>query len=73
MDLIRKVALRFCVDPDKTYVTDISMGRAKTWHLSQNCLTRFAAIATETRHPSQVSNKYPLIAVLVTAPVYHME
>ena len=43
--LLDEVVARFAVDPDRIYLTGLSMGGFGTWHLAQQYPDRFAALA----------------------------
>lgn len=72
-DTVRRVLLSTNADPDRVYVTGISMGAARTWHMIQTYPGRFAAAAPEIRGPSSYNGRFPLLPNAASVAVIQLE
>lgn len=73
MDVVKKLCLERNVDPDRVYLTGISMGGAMTWRLAQSYPGRWAAAAPEIHGPKLLDGKFPYLRNLATLPLYVFE
>ncbi len=71
--VVRKLLLRGDIDPDRVYLTGISMGGATTWSLSTGYPGRWAAAAPEIHGPNMDNGKPLLLRNLRTLPYFIFE
>ncbi len=76
LGLVRKLCLEYDVDPDRIYVTGISMGGAATWRMASVYGDRWAAVAPEIHCPLSVGqgkSRFPLLANVRRTPLVLLE
>lgn len=71
--VLREVSLKWNVDPDRVYVTGISMGGAETWHQITTRSGRWAAAAPEIHSPWIWQGKFPLLKNAEGLPIFLVE
>lgn len=73
LDLIRHYTLRYAIDPDRIYLTGLSMGGATTWHLAQSYPSRWAAFAPEIHGPRVINQSALRLANVRALPCYLLD
>jgi len=73
LGVVKRLCLERNVDPDRIYLTGISMGGALTWRLAQSYPSRWAGIAPEIHGPRPVDGKYDQLHNAAPTPVFLME
>ena len=74
---IRGLLLRYQIDPDRVYLTGMSMGGAKSWYLASTYPGKWAAVAPRGHGPAWVVQRgsrvsFPLRTNLERVPLYAM-
>ncbi|MDF1666962.1 MAG: hypothetical protein P1V97_34780, partial [Planctomycetota bacterium] len=74
---LRDLMLRYSIDPDRVYLTGMSMGGAKSWHLASTYPGKWAGVAPRGHGPAWVFQKtgkgrFPLSGNLERLPLYLM-
>ncbi|MBI2923426.1 MAG: hypothetical protein HYY18_20400 [Planctomycetes bacterium] len=71
--VVRRLSLTRNVDPDRIFVTGISMGGALTWRLIQSYPSRWAAAGPEIHGPKEYAGKFGQLRNVAGLPIYLME
>ncbi|NUN47788.1 MAG: hypothetical protein HUU15_03035 [Candidatus Brocadiae bacterium] len=73
LDEVAAMILRHNVDPDRVYLSGISMGGAMTWRLGQAYPDRWAALGPEIHGPKAFADGYPFLGNVADVPLFVME
>lgn len=71
--VVRRLSLARNIDPDRVFVTGISMGGALTWRLVQSYPSRWAAAGPEIHGPKEYAGKFGQLRNVAGLPIYLME